>query len=112
VGTSGHGQGHPTSFAMLASDALGIPVEQIDFVQSDTAQVPRGGGTGGSRSLQIGGSAVREASELLVAKAKELAASKLEAAVEDIEVDGEGGLGVLGVPGARLSWSELAGYAE
>ncbi|MCP2251965.1 carbon-monoxide dehydrogenase large subunit [Prauserella aidingensis] len=111
VGTSGHGQGHPTSFSMLASDALGIPLERIDFVQSDTAQVPRGGGTGGSRSLQIGGSAVREASELLVAKAKELAATKLEAAVDDIEVTGDGGLGVLGVPSATVSWAELATYA-
>ncbi|MBB3663434.1 MULTISPECIES: xanthine dehydrogenase family protein molybdopterin-binding subunit [Prauserella salsuginis group] len=111
VGTSGHGQGHPTSFSMLASDALGIPLERIDFVQSDTAQVPRGGGTGGSRSLQIGGSAVREASERLVAKAKELAATKLEAAVEDIEVTGDGDLGVLGVPSARIGWAELAAYA-
>ncbi|MBB3050300.1 carbon-monoxide dehydrogenase large subunit [Prauserella isguenensis] len=111
VGTSGHGQGHPTSFSMLASDALGIPLERIDFLQSDTAQVPRGGGTGGSRSLQIGGSAVREASELLVEKAKELAATKLEAAVEDIEVTGDGGLGVLGVPSATVSWAELATYA-
>lgn len=60
VGTSGHGQGHPTSFAMLVSDRLGIPMDDITFVQSDTALVPRGGGTGGSRSLQIGGSAVSE----------------------------------------------------
>ncbi|TKG68470.1 xanthine dehydrogenase family protein molybdopterin-binding subunit [Prauserella endophytica] len=112
VGTSGHGQGHPTSFSMLASDALGIPMESIDFVQSDTSVVPRGGGTGGSRSLQIGGSAVREASELLVRRAKELAASRLEAAVEDIELTEDGQLGVVGVPGASLSWADLARAAE
>ncbi|PXY37130.1 carbon monoxide dehydrogenase [Prauserella coralliicola] len=112
VGTSGHGQGHPTSFSMLVSDALGIPMESIDFVQSDTSVVPRGGGTGGSRSLQIGGSAVREASELLVRRAKELAASRLEAAVEDIELTEDGQLGVVGVPGASLSWADLARAAE
>ncbi|HEV2368456.1 MAG TPA: xanthine dehydrogenase family protein molybdopterin-binding subunit, partial [Acidimicrobiales bacterium] len=51
AGTSAHGQGHATSFAMIVSDRLGIPVESIRFVQSDTALVPRGSGTGGSRSL-------------------------------------------------------------
>lgn len=111
VGTSGHGQGHPTSFSMLVADALGIPIESVDFVQSDTAQVPRGGGTGGSRSLQVGGSAVRQASELLVQRAKELAASKLEAAVEDIELTEDGRLGVIGVPSASMSWAELAAAA-
>ncbi|MEV0056715.1 xanthine dehydrogenase family protein molybdopterin-binding subunit [Saccharopolyspora shandongensis] len=107
VGTSSHGQGHATSFAMIVADALGIPMESIDFVQSDTAVVPRGEGTGGSRSLQLGGSAVREASEQVLRRAKELAASRLEAAVEDIEPTGEG-LGVAGVPTARVSWPELA----
>ena len=54
-----HGQGHATSFSMIVADRLGIPLEKITFVQSDTALVRAGGGTGGSRSLQIGGSAVR-----------------------------------------------------
>ncbi|MDQ3990439.1 MAG: molybdopterin-dependent oxidoreductase, partial [Actinomycetota bacterium] len=58
VGTSAHGQGHATSFGMLVADTLGIPLESVRFVQSDTATVPTGGGTGGSRSLQLGGSAV------------------------------------------------------
>lgn len=49
-GTSAHGQGHATAFSMLVSDALGIPMDKITYVQSDTAVVPRGGGTGGSRS--------------------------------------------------------------
>lgn len=110
VGTSGHGQGHPTSFAMLVADTLGIPLDAVDFVQSDTARVPRGGGTGGSRSLQLGGSAVREASELLVQRAKELAAARWEAAVEDIEFT-EGRFGVAGVPDTSVSWAELACFA-
>ena len=52
AGTSAHGQGHQTSFAMIVSEFTGIPVDKITLVQSDTDIVPRGGGTGGSRSLQ------------------------------------------------------------
>ncbi|HKS45127.1 MAG TPA: xanthine dehydrogenase family protein molybdopterin-binding subunit [Amycolatopsis sp.] len=108
VGTSGHGQGHPTSFAMIVSDLLGIPLEAIGFLQSDTAEVPRGGGTGGSRSLQIGGSAVRQAAELVLRRAKEIAATRLEASAEDIELAEDGRLGVVGVPTAGLNWAEVA----
>ncbi|GAA4880151.1 xanthine dehydrogenase family protein molybdopterin-binding subunit [Saccharopolyspora cebuensis] len=111
VGTSSHGQGHATSFAMLVSDVLGIPMESIAFVQSDTAEVPRGSGTGGSRSLQLGGSAVRRAGEAVLQRAKELAATRLEAAVDDIEVTEDGALGVAGVPTATLSWSEVVAAA-
>lgn len=111
VGTSAHGQGHATSFAMIVSDTLGIPLEDIEFVQSDTAEVPRGSGTGGSRSLQIAGSAVREAGDLVLRKAKELAAARLEASVDDIELT-DGGLGVAGVPSTVIAWSELARAAS
>ena len=61
AGTSAHGQGHATSFSMIVADRLGIPMDQITYVQSDTAVVRSGGGTGGSRSLQLGGSAVSAA---------------------------------------------------
>lgn len=108
VGTSGHGQGHPTSFAMLVSDKLGIPMDQIKFVQADTAVVPRGGGTGGSRSLQLGGSAVYKAADTVLRDAKNLAAELLEANVDDIEVAESNGLGVRGVPDRVLSWPSLA----
>jgi carbon-monoxide dehydrogenase large subunit len=111
AGTSAHGQGHATSFAMIVSDRLGIPLEDIRFVQSDTAAVPRGGGTGGSRSLQVGGSAVVTATEALLARAKEIAAEQLEASVEDIVVNDDGRVGVAGVPARALSWGELAGLA-
>nr|MBA2281580.1 xanthine dehydrogenase family protein molybdopterin-binding subunit [Acidimicrobiia bacterium] len=84
VGTSGHGQGHATSFSMIVADRLGIPMEAIRFVQSDTAVVPRGGGTGGSRSLQIGGNAVGAAADAVLVQARELAAAHLEAAPADI----------------------------
>jgi carbon-monoxide dehydrogenase large subunit len=111
VGTSSHGQGHATSFAMLVADRLGIPMGSIRFVQSDTAVVPRGGGTGGSRSLQIGGNAVRAATEEVLEQAKELAAQELEASVEDIVVTDDGRVGVAGVPDRALSWQHLAGLA-
>jgi carbon-monoxide dehydrogenase large subunit len=112
VGTSGHGQGHPTSFAMIVSDVLGIPMEHVRFVQSDTALVPRGGGTGGSRSLQLGGSAVLRSSEQVLEQARSLAAAELEASVDDIVVHPGGGLGVAGVPSRTVSWSSLAGIAS
>jgi carbon-monoxide dehydrogenase large subunit len=112
VGTSAHGQGHATAFAMIVSDRLGIPLESIRFVQSDTAAVPRGGGTGGSRSLQVGGSAVVTATEEVLARAKELAAAHLEASVDDIVVQDDGRVGVAGVPSRALTWAELAGLAD
>jgi carbon-monoxide dehydrogenase large subunit len=106
VGTSAHGQGHETAFAMIVSDLLGVPMEKVTVVQSDTAQVPRGQGTMGSRSLQTAGSALWRASEDVLRQAKELAAHMLEAFVEDIVV-GEGGLHVAGVPTSALSWTDL-----
>jgi carbon-monoxide dehydrogenase large subunit len=111
VGTSGHGQGHPTSFAMIVADQLGIPFESIRFVQSDTAAVATGGGTGGSRSLQLGGSAVLEATEVVLQRARVLAARHLEASPEDIVVTRDGRIGVAGVPARALSWAELARQA-
>ncbi len=111
VGTSGHGQGHATSFSMLVSDRLGIPMERIRFVQSDTAAVPRGGGTGGSRSLQIGGSAVLRAADDVLERGKQLAAEELEASPKDIVLHDGGRLGVAGVPAKTLSWADVARLA-
>jgi carbon-monoxide dehydrogenase large subunit len=111
AGTSAHGQGHATSFAMIVSDRLGIPVEKIQYRQSDTAVVRTGGGTGGSRSLQLGGNAVSKAADEAREKALAVAARMLEANVEDVTLDDEG-FGVVGVPGNRVSWPELAAYAH
>jgi carbon-monoxide dehydrogenase large subunit len=77
-------------------------------VVGDTGVVAGGDGTYGSRSLQIGGSAVRGASLALVEKGKEAAARRLEALVEDIERFPGGRFGVRGVPGSALTWAELA----
>ncbi|HEX5268393.1 MAG TPA: xanthine dehydrogenase family protein molybdopterin-binding subunit [Acidimicrobiales bacterium] len=108
AGTSAHGQGHATSFAMIVSDRLGIPIERIRFVQSDTSLVPRGSGTGGSRSLQIAGSAVGQAADAVLEQARNVAAGLLEADPADITLGQDGRLGVAGVPSRALAWSDVA----
>jgi carbon-monoxide dehydrogenase large subunit len=112
AGTSAHGQGHATAFAQIAADELGMPIERIRYVQSDTALVARGGGTGGSRSVQLGGTAVLQTSKLVVERARELASEMLEVAPEDIVVIGDGRLGVAGVPSLALEWGEIARKAS
>ncbi len=109
AGTLSHGQGHQTAFAMLVSDQTGIPIDRISLVDGDTDRVRSGGGTGGSRSLQLGGSAVRGATEAMVESARQLAARLLEADVADIVVDTvTGTVGVAGVPAQALTWGDLA----
>ncbi|MCJ7438793.1 MAG: xanthine dehydrogenase family protein molybdopterin-binding subunit [Acidimicrobiia bacterium] len=108
VGTSSHGQGHATSFAMIVAELLGVSIESVRIVQSDTALVPRGTGTMGSRSLQIGGSALYKASEEVLEKAKRLAAHLLEASPDDIVLHEGAKIGVAGVPASSLGWGELA----
>ncbi len=110
VGTSAHGQGHETAFAQIASGVLGIPIERVRVIHSDTAAVPRGEGTFGSRSLQIGGGNVLRAAELVLEKARRIAAHVLEAAPEDL-VPAEGGLAVVGAPDRGVTWAELARIA-
>src|SRR4051794_33457279 len=109
TGTSPHGQGHATTWAMLASDQLGIPVEKITVVHGDTDRIPRGGGTMGSRSLQQGGAAVHQAAVELIDLAKQRAAQALEADPADLEVDLDtAGIAVRGTPGVGISFAQLA----
>ena len=107
AGTSVHGQGHATAFAMLATEVLGIPMDKIKLVNSDTALVPRGAGTMGSRSLQTAGSAIFLASKEVLGRAQKIAGHLLEAAAEDIVAEG-GSLHVAGTPTKSISWGELA----
>ncbi|MGA8455899.1 MAG: xanthine dehydrogenase family protein molybdopterin-binding subunit [Streptosporangiaceae bacterium] len=109
TGTSPHGQGHATAWAMLASEELGIPVDKITLKWGDTDLVPEGGGTGGSRSLQHGGSAVRQASQELLEIARERAASELEASAADLRFDIErSAFEVVGDPDASVPLASLA----
>jgi aerobic carbon-monoxide dehydrogenase large subunit len=109
TGTSPHGQGHGTAWSMLASAELGIPMDQIDVVHGDTDLIATGGGTSGSRSLQLGGSAVSVASKATVEEGREVAARLLEAGVEDVVLDTErGAFHVAGVPSVTKGWSDVA----
>lgn len=107
VGTSAHGQGHATVFSALVAERLGVPLESVRFVQSDTARVPRGGGTGGSRSGHVGGSAIAGASEALIDVARNAAAELFEASAADVTF-GDGRFSVAGVPAVSASWADVA----
>lgn len=84
-GTLDYGQGHGTAFAQLIEGTLGIPFDRIKLVQGDSDQLDIGGGSGGSKSLMSGGSALLEASEQVIDNGKKIAAVALEAAATDIE---------------------------
>src|SRR3546814_230690 len=112
TGSSAHGQGHDTSFAMLVTDTLGIPLEDVTVKHGDTDEVARGVGTFGSRSLQLGGSAIFQASGQVLDKARQLAADLLEADPADIELDrANGAFHVQGTPAVSRSWAEVASAA-
>jgi carbon-monoxide dehydrogenase large subunit len=85
TGSHSHGQGHETTFAQLVADTLGIPFASIEVVHGDTAKIPFGMGTYGSRSLAVGGAALFKAMDKVIAKGKKIAAHLLEASVNDIE---------------------------
>ena len=109
TGSFSHGQGHETTFAMIASERLGLPIEQITVVKGDTDDVPKGTGTFGSKSTQIGGMAARGAADEVVERAKLLVGDYLEASAADVVLDvGRGRFHVAGTPQPSLSWVELA----
>ncbi|MEO0974004.1 MAG: molybdopterin cofactor-binding domain-containing protein, partial [Pseudomonadota bacterium] len=85
TGSHSHGQGHETTFAQLVHQALGVPLDQIEINHGDTRQVPFGMGTYGSRSLAVGGSALSNALDKIVAKGKKIAAHLMEAGEADVE---------------------------
>jgi len=107
AGTSSHGQGHETAFAQVAAAEFKIPYTDVKVVFGDTRVIERGAGTGGSRSLQLGGGAVREASGKVVVRAKQIAATHLEASLDDVVVFDDGRVGVAGVPDSGLTWPQL-----
>ena len=109
TGTSPHGQGHQTVWAMLVSSELGIPIDKITVKWGDTDLIPEGGGTGGSRSLQLGGAAVQQASRELLEVARERAAASLEIASSDLEFDVDASaFTVKGDPDTSVPLSSLA----
>ena len=109
IGTQSNGQGHETAYAQLAADALGLDINRIRVKQGDTDQVITGGGTGGSRSIPVGGAAVTKAAEKLIVKARKIAAHAMEAADADIEV-AEGRFTVVGTD-KSMSLADIAKLA-
>jgi aerobic carbon-monoxide dehydrogenase large subunit len=85
AGTHSHGQGHNTVYAQMVHEWLGVPFENIRYVQGDTDAVPIGRGSYGSRSMHVGGNALKRAADGIIEKAKPMAAMMLEAAAGDIE---------------------------
>src|ERR1700678_769185 len=113
TGSSAHGQGHHTAWAMLVQDELGIPMDQVTVIHGDTDLIPVGVGTYGSRSLQLGGSAVHKAAIEVKDEARRQAAGMLEAAEADLVLDTLTGLWhVRGDPDTALSWAKVAGHTS
>ena len=86
IGTQSNGQGHETAYSQLVSQHLDIPMDRIRVVQGDTDRVETGSGTGGSRSIPVGGAALDKATGILTDNLKQLASEKLEAALGDLEI--------------------------
>jgi carbon-monoxide dehydrogenase large subunit len=85
VGNQSNGQGHETAYSQIVADRLGIDIGMVRVLQGDTDVIARGTGTGGSRALAEGGVACQRATDGVIAKGKQIAADKLEAALADIE---------------------------
>jgi carbon-monoxide dehydrogenase large subunit len=88
TGVSPHGQGHETTWSQIVADQLGYAYEDVEVLHGDTMLVPLGMDTYGSRSLAIGGAALVQAGEKVIAKARKIAAHQLEVAEQDLEYDG------------------------
>jgi aerobic carbon-monoxide dehydrogenase large subunit len=112
TGSSAHGQGHHTAWAMLVQEELGIPMASITVVHGDTDAIPEAIGTFGSRSLQLGGTAVVQAAGEVRDQARRLAAEMIEAAEADLELDtARGTWQVRGDPASALGWGQIADRA-
>lgn len=107
------GQGHETSWAMMASDRLGIPIERITVVYGDTDKAPAGPNTGGSRSAQVCGVVIGRAADKVVEQARTIAADLLEAAVDDVVLDtASGNFHVAGSPAVGRTWADVVKAAS
>jgi carbon-monoxide dehydrogenase large subunit len=107
VGTFSHGQGHGTAFRQILHDATGLPFEQMNFIDGgDTAIVPQGRGTGGSRSSQMGGVSILRAAKKVIIKGKVIAAHLLQTGENKVEF--ASGVYTATDSGASISLSEVA----
>jgi carbon-monoxide dehydrogenase large subunit len=113
TGASPHGQGLGTALAMLVADETGLPLEAVRVVHGDTDAVDHGTGTFGSRSLQLGGSAVLTFTRQVVDAARRRAADLLEASVDDVVLDaGSGRFHVVGSPAVGRTWADVVATGD
>jgi carbon-monoxide dehydrogenase large subunit len=110
TGSSAHGQGHETTFALVLADRLALEPEAITVRHGDTAEIPTGVGTFGSRSVALGGGALAHAADTVVAKGRRLAGHLLEAHADDVRLVA-GGFAVAGVPQRFVGWADVARLA-
>ncbi|MGE0714521.1 MAG: xanthine dehydrogenase family protein molybdopterin-binding subunit, partial [Alphaproteobacteria bacterium] len=110
VGTMANGQGHVTAYAQIVADMLGLDIAEVDVLQGDTDRVKKGQGTGGSRSLVMGGSAIHGAATKVIDKARMIAGHLLETADADI-VFADGTFTVVGTD-RRVSFKAVAAAAH
>ncbi|MGB8818553.1 MAG: xanthine dehydrogenase family protein molybdopterin-binding subunit [Rhizobiaceae bacterium] len=110
IGTQSNGQGHATAYAQLASEKLNLPLDRIEVRQGDTDELQNGGGTGGSRSIPLGGASTVEAAGILAVRIRQIASDELEAAVDDIEL-ADGYATVAGTD-KRISFADVAKAAR
>jgi carbon-monoxide dehydrogenase large subunit len=112
TGSSPHGQGHYTAWAMLVQSDLGIPMDKVTVLHGDTDEIPLATGTYASRSLQLGGMAVHKADLEVKEQARRLAADMMEASEADLDLDIDRGLWhVRGDPESGRTWAEVASHA-
>lgn len=113
TGSTPYGQGHETTWAMVISDRMGVPMEDITVLWGDTDEVTSSKITGGSRSVQLAGSAMADAAERVVAASIDRAADILEAAPSDVVFDAvRGQFHVAGTPAKSVGWAEIAHASE
>ncbi|HVQ22790.1 MAG TPA: molybdopterin cofactor-binding domain-containing protein, partial [Candidatus Saccharimonadia bacterium] len=107
IGTQPQGQGHETTYSQIVASQLGIAVDDVIVQHSDTQGTPMGYGSYGSRTAAVGGTAAIKALDKIQAKAKSYAAHMLEAAPDDIEIDGAN-YRVKGSPDKVKTFQEIA----
>ena len=110
IGTAEIGTGHKTAYTQIVANTLGVPFEDVEILEGDTAEVSEGGGTAGSRAVPVGGGALRESSGKVLEKARRIAGHRLEVSEADLKfADGE--FSVAGAPSRSMTIQEVAEVA-
>jgi carbon-monoxide dehydrogenase large subunit len=110
TGTVDNGQGHRTSYAQIVADALGVPSDDVKVVEGDTDRVPEGGGTNGSRSMPMGGNALKASAEAVRENARQIAAGHFDVEVADVELV-DGAFRVVDTPDRSIAIQEITDVA-